>query len=118
MKDAPAGPLYCNDPRWRPAHFHVLAADGRTPVHEPDFTTWAEWWRDRDGTIAEDTGDDYHVLTIFYGVNRNSQWPLAPKELFVTLFFSVTPHPKQWYATYDEAIAGHTEAVAALQAGK
>jgi len=101
-----------------PENKYILGgADGRTPVPEPDLFTWAEWWRDQgEGAIAEDTVGERRVVTAFHGINRTSAWPKAAPELFVTHIFGQRPKPALvWYATYDEALAGHAAVLAGLR---
>lgn len=83
---------------------------GKTPI-PVDHLTWANWFQTADRIIAYDKGDGIRVSTVFLGLNH--EWnPEKPPLIFETMIFGGEFDQNQWrYSTYDEAVAGHAEAL-------
>lgn len=91
--------------------------DGHTPV-PADLLTWAAWF-EGDGNravAATDFGGEAVVSTVFIGLDSGMR-DGAPL-LFETMVFA-SEHPsidqdQRRYATWEEAVAGHTMIVAEI----
>jgi hypothetical protein len=87
--------------------------DGKRPVRCDDVLAWGRWFETADVHVAETTVDGVRVSTVFLGIGG---WR-GPPQLFETMIFGGEHDMDQWrYATWEEAVAGHAEAVKLVQA--
>jgi hypothetical protein len=106
--------------------------EGKEPVPIDDTLAWAKWFeQNANRRLAETRINGWRVSTVFLGIDNNlfSEPPL----LFEPMIFSLTEkikspirekeYPKSLdnycrrYPTWDEALAGHLEAVAMIREG-
>jgi hypothetical protein len=106
--------------------------DGHTPVPIEDTLAWARWFEtDEKRRVASTSINGWKVSTVFLGIDQSlfSERPM----IFETMIFSETEkvHAKLFnksfrksmdnycrrYATWDEAVAGHEEAVKMIREG-
>ena len=85
--------------------------DGKTPVEEPDLLRWAFWMETADRSLKLTIQERVRVSTNFLGLDQN--FGHDPPLLFETMTFI---DGEGWtdlvrYSTWDEAEAGHAEAV-------
>jgi len=87
---------------------------GKCGVKEPDLLKWAKWFQDAERSVKRTTiSDDVLVSTVFLGIDH--QFEDGPPLLFETMIFGGDRDGDMWrYATWDEAEAGHDEAVKSL----
>ncbi len=84
--------------------------DGRTPV-PADLLKWARWFETADRQVAHDLIGDISVSTIFVGLDISPTG--GPPLVFETMIFGGGLSHSEWrYATWEEAEAGHREALA------
>jgi hypothetical protein len=102
---------------WDRPLYYVLDPDHRVlPVE--DVLAWAEWMEHADRRVAEDTVEDYWVSTVFLGVDHGFFGRLL---VFETMIFKQADHEvalsqfQNRYGSWDEAVAGHREAVALVR---
>jgi len=96
---------------------YILAADGRTPVEEPDLMKWGKFFEDADArTVARaDVSPDVYVSTVFLGIDHSYEG--GPPVLFETMVFGGTMEEEMArYTTWDDAVAGHDEMVKRVRA--
>jgi hypothetical protein len=74
-----------------PLRHYIL--DGKTPVEEPDFLIWSEWFMTTDRTVRRSLGwevgegiEGVEVSTVFLGMDHNF-WDEGPPLLFETMVF-------------------------------
>jgi len=84
----------------------------KVPVKEPDILKWAKWIGERDNTIVIQTNlpGDILVSTVFLGIDHafGDTEPI----LFETMVFGGEHSDYQErYHTWEEAEAGHQEAI-------
>lgn len=105
---------------WDRPHFWRLLPDHSV---EPltDVLEWARWMETNDKRVAEDTIGPYWVSTVFLGIDHGFFGRLLVFETMV--FDRSTEEPRSApdlyqdrYETWDEAVAGHAEAVALVRA--
>lgn len=93
--------------------FYIL--DGHTPV-PTDIDAYAAWWGKQEGVgerrVAETILSTCRVSTVFLAVDHN-HLGVGPPVLFETMIFG-GPYDQYQnrYVTWEEAEAGHQEAVA------
>jgi hypothetical protein len=105
--------------------------DGHTPVPVEDTLDWARWFENNDKRrVANTSVNGWNVSTVFLGLDQSHGFSGRPI-LFETMIFSETEKVKAMgkmfrksmenychrYATWDEAIAGHEEAVKMIREG-
>jgi hypothetical protein len=107
--------------------------DGHTPVPVPveDTLSWAQWFENGDKRrVANTSINGWSVSTVFLGLDQSHGFS-SPPILFETMIFSQTEKVKAMgkmfrksmenycrrYATWDEALAGHEEAVKMIREG-
>ena len=84
--------------------------DGKTPVPEPDLSTWVQWLGSADRCVALTEQGDVSVSTVFLGLDHNisGSQPL----LFETMVFRADKSNETvHYSTWEEAEKGHAEMV-------
>lgn len=80
----------------------------KTPVLEPDFYKFAEWFETADRRVGISKKDNVMVSTVFLGIDHN--WGEGDPILFETLVFvNEKEVDGTRYSTYHEAKAGHNE---------
>lgn len=94
--------------------YYVLR--GHTPVPEPDLEVWARWFKDADRTVKLTTVHGKGIVsTVFLGVDHS--FADCCVELFETLVFGGLLDGKaERYATWNEAVEGHAQMVARVEA--
>jgi hypothetical protein len=105
--------------------------DGHMPVPVEDTLTWARWFETGDKRrVANTSINGWNVSTVFLGLDQSHGFTERPI-LFETMIFSETQKVKAMgkmfrksmenfcrrYATWDEAVAGHEEAVKMIREG-
>lgn len=93
---------------------YILAADGKTPVEEPDIRKWGAWFERRENRIVrQETIGTALISTMFLGTDHN-WWNLGDPVLWETMVFN-GPYDEyqERYSSHEDAIAGH-ERIAAL----
>ena len=99
---------------------YILDEQGN-PVAEPDLLMWARWFDvEHRRRLALDKIGEITVSTVFLGVDHNFLRQGAPL-LYETMIFGAL---SEWglddyqnrYATREEALQGHAEAVALVRA--
>lgn len=91
---------------------YILGPDGRTPEPVDDIRAWGRWFETADRQIADDYVGDTRVSTVFLGLDH-SFGRGGPPLVFETMIFGGGLSDREWrYATYEEAEAGHREALA------
>lgn len=110
----------------------LYVLEGHQPVPISDTLEWAKWFENYDNRhLASDHINGYRVSTVFLAID-NTIGRMVPL-LFETMIFSDTEttespilHTKfpkslenytRRYATWDEAIAGHQEALTLIREG-
>jgi hypothetical protein len=84
--------------------------DGKTPVEEPDLETWALWFETADRSVKLTIQERVRVSTVFLGLDHN--FGGGPPLLFETMtFIDGKGDDEVRYSTWDEAEAGHADAV-------
>jgi len=93
---------------------YILAADGRTPVLEPDTLKWAIWFESSDRTVRQDQVGNYSISTIFLSVDHNWHDEGDPILWETMTFFGGSritlaseAIQQRRYSTYEAALAGH-----------
>lgn len=94
---------------------HYVLDENKNPV-VASLYRWAEWFEDiNNRRVAHDTVDDVRVSTVFLGLDHGfglSEKPI----LFETMVFGGKHNDLQWrYATWQEAVEGHKEALALVE---
>ncbi|MCC4595436.1 hypothetical protein LL969_07370 [Xanthomonas campestris pv. phormiicola] len=87
---------------------------GHLAVPCDNLLEWSEWYESADRRVAEDWIDDVRISTVFLGI-----CPLGQSEplLFETaVFLAGAVHQMQRYSLWEDAQAGHAEAVNLFQA--
>jgi len=91
---------------------YVLAADGKTPIEEPDTLKWAWWFEHADRVVRQDRVGDYTISTVFLGIDHN--WWGGKPILWETMTFggcgiSLASEDimQRRYRSYEDALAGH-----------
>lgn len=81
---------------------------------ETDLLTWAKWFEHADRQLAIDVINDVTISTVFIGTNM--QYGDGPPLLFETMIFGgINDEFTQRYSTYEEAMAGHANALAMIK---
>lgn len=102
---------------------YILAEDGRTPIPCEDVLEWGRWVGENSQAriVAKTTcSNGLRVSTIFLGLNHNFYGD-GPPILFETMVFPPKCHRDQYcdrYSTWEEAEAGHLEAVRKVESGE
>lgn len=103
----------------------------KKPVKVDTVEEWGVLFENSDGRrVAQDTIGDYWISTVFLGMDHNFS-SSGPPILFETMvFYRREPKPHELkervgddvyqnrYATWEEAEAGHKEAVEMVKSGK
>lgn len=95
----------------------ILAADGKTPVPEPDLMKWAQWFESANRHVANDEVGPIRVSTVFLGLDHSFRDIYGGDRepiLWETMIFGVPGKLNGYqcrYASYDDAVRGHAEAV-------
>lgn len=99
---------------------YVLAEDGKTPVECKDVIEWGRWTEGPGRKMKVVASDKLHisrheegvrVSTVFLGLDHS--FGGGPVLLWETMIFGGKHNDYQRrYATFDEAVLGHAEAVA------
>jgi hypothetical protein len=88
---------------------------------EIGFLRWAQLFEDLKYRVVEYTqlGPDVAVSTVWIGIDLGHRSG-GPPLIFETMVFSEDEHDGEMtrYATYDEAVAGHRQAVEMTSAGQ
>jgi len=88
---------------------YVLDESGN-PVSEDDFMIWSNWHKDSDNTVARDAVYDVIISTIFLGLDYSHGHGMP--QLYETMIFGGENDGIQVrYATRENALKGHAEAV-------
>lgn len=85
--------------------------EGHDAVPETDLITWARWFETADRKVAlTDIAAGVNVSTVFLGLDHG--YGDGPPQIFETMVFG-GPLDKEMdrYATWDEALKGHTAMV-------
>jgi hypothetical protein len=84
---------------------------GQIPTPEPDLLKWSAWFETADRIVEQTVvTHDVKVSTVFLGIDH--QFGDGPPLLFETMVFGGRLGDEVWrYSTWDEAVAGHHEAV-------
>jgi hypothetical protein len=96
------------------SEFAILMDGVVLPV---DLMTWARWFGTADRTVAKTTVGDTEVSTVFIGANHaigngSAKW-------FETLCFGgASDGEMERYTTLEEAMIGHEQMVACVQAAQ
>ena len=88
--------------------------DSGNPVFEPDSLKWAKQLGKVGRHVANDSVGEAVISTVFLGIDHNHSGgrPL----LFETMIFGGTyDQYQERYSTRDEAIAGHSKALALIR---
>lgn len=95
--------------------------DGKTPVREPDQKKWAEWFGRNDRTVARTDVSSLMVSTVFLAIDHSFGGSIPV--LFETMVFDdygeferLDYTTTRRYHTWDEAVEGHNEVVADVEA--
>ena len=90
---------------------HLYILDGKTPVPEPDLSTWARWFEDADRIVAHTVRENVSVSTVFLGLDHS--FHEGPPILFETMVFrsGQSGDDMARYSTWEEAEKGHAEMV-------
>lgn len=93
-------------------HYWILDPDGKTPI-ETDRDTWAAWYEDAAARIVFQTMvGEYKVSTVFLGMDHSLG--VGPPLIWETMVFGpgdTYEDFQQRYTLYDQALAGHIQAV-------
>ena len=93
---------------------YVLDLDGQ-PLPCDDLLVWAQWFEQHDRTLAKDLVAGVGISTVFLGLDHN--FCGGPPVLWESLVFGGPLDGEQRrYQSREEALAGHTELVAAVTA--
>jgi len=85
--------------------------DGNTPVKCGDLLEWAAAFETTDVHVADKYISGIRVSTVFLGIDHNFL-PGGSPLLFETMIFGGEHDQELWrYATREEALKGHSEAV-------
>lgn len=93
--------------------------NGHMPVSTDNPDLWAEQFKGQNRSVAQTSVDEYHVSTVFLGIDHN-WFQTGPPVLFETMVFSEGENDPLalWqarYCTWEEAEAGHQAIVYKLQ---
>lgn len=95
---------------------YILAADGETPIPEPELVKWAAWFESAERHVAQDSlADGLRVSTVFLGLDHNfgfgsERVPI----LWETMIFGADGDLEDYqerYKSYADAVAGHAVAL-------
>jgi len=87
--------------------------DAGDPIPCDDILTWGQWMQTHPKHIGDTWVDDVRISTIFTGVDTGFHLPM----LFETmLFLHEKPVDGRRYSTREEALAGHSRFVSAVEA--
>lgn len=88
--------------------------DGHRPVRA-NLMTWAKWYENADlRRVAQDYIGDVHISTVFIGVDHS--FGLGEPLLFETMIFGgAHDQYQERYSTWEQAEAGHAQAVALVR---
>lgn len=87
---------------------------GKTPVPEPDLIKWATWFEAADRTVKKtELPGGILVSTVFLGTNH-AFFGGVPILFETMIFGGEQDEYQQRYATWEEAEAGHEEAVKSI----
>jgi hypothetical protein len=91
---------------------YILGIDGRTPVKCDDVLEWAKHFNKEERTVQKTKIGNVEVSTVFLGIDHRFTED-GPPILFETMIFGDKRFEdfQERYCTYDEAIAGHKEAI-------
>lgn len=94
--------------------FYVLDDENR-PVPEHDFSAWGTWRRNARRHLGDDTIAGVRVSTVFLAFDH--QFGNGPPLLYETMVFGAPDGDERQcrYATREEALAGHAEALAEVR---
>ena len=94
--------------------------EGHEPVKVDDIVEWAMWFENADTKVARTTVGSATVSTVFLGLDLNFLG--YTPHLFETMIFAAENNMYNnymWrYATWDEAVQGHEQAVAMITRGE
>ena len=84
--------------------------EGYTPKPINDVFEWGRWFETADRIVAKTKIGKVEVSTVFLGLDYS--FGEGPPILFETMVFGLMDEEPQWrYSTWEEAEAGHLEAV-------
>lgn len=91
--------------------------DHGNPVEEPDIATWGLWFQDHEEArrVAADDVGEVRVSTVFLGMDH-SHFGAVPLLYETMIFGGENDMWQDRYATREEALAGHAEAVKLVKA--
>ncbi len=91
----------------------------REPVKCDDLLEWGRWMEEGDRHVALTKLENVHVSTVFLGLDHSFSFAGRSRPvLFETMIFGGEHDQEQWrYCTWDEAAAGHAEALALAKEG-
>lgn len=94
----------------------MYVLDGTTPVPEPDWEKWGDWFELASRVVRQDMVGNVFVSTVFLGLDHG--WREGPPVLFETMIFG-GPRAQEThrYCTWDEAEAGHKRILEELKSG-
>ncbi len=89
--------------------------EDRNPILETNLFAWAQWYEYADRRVAFTDVNDVEISTVFLGLDHNHLGQ-GPPLLFETMIFG--GEHDGWmdrYTTWEEAEAGHNEAVSMVE---
>jgi hypothetical protein len=92
--------------------YYIL--DEHKNVVPVDMDTWSKWYSKADRRVAHDHVNEYRVSTVFLGLDHNFGMQPRTPLIFETMVFSPDTRQERFarrYSTWDEAVAGHAEAI-------
>jgi hypothetical protein len=99
----------------------LYVLDGHTPRRAKDVLEWAIEFEQSINSkqVALTKLGDVTVSTVFRGIDSNVMFPGRAPQLFETMIFGGPFDLRTWrYATWDEAEAGHEDAVREAKNGQ
>lgn len=87
--------------------------DDKNVVSTSELFVWAEWYENADRRVAEDTIGEYWVSTVFLGLDHrfDDEGPPLIFETMIKHKIDGWMNYQNRYATWEEALKGHNEAV-------
>ena len=101
-------------------NYYYILDENLEPVACDDSLVWGEWFESADRHLAKTTIEGIDVSTVFLGLNHDFLGE-GPPILWETMIFGKkegTPlfdDYQERYASFDEARAGHEQAVALVK---
>jgi hypothetical protein len=94
---------------------HYVLDSAHNVAEEPDLMKWAHWFEKADRHVGLTLVGDVKVSTVFLGLDHN--WgKQGPPIVFETMIFGGKHDQYQErYCTWDEALAGHKQALALVK---